>query len=79
VSPLRCEKPQNWPLSKLNTSGLHAANENEVSSSVKEGPADCITVPEVMAALRKMEKHKTSSLSGLVAEMIMIIQAYGIL
>ena len=35
-----------------------------------EGPADCIWMDEVAAALKKMKKHKAPGLSGLVAEMI---------
>jgi len=31
--------------------------DHEVSSSVKEGPADCIMIHEVIAALKKMKKH----------------------
>jgi len=37
---------------------------------VKEGPADCIRIDEVAAALKKMRRHKAPSLSGLVAEVI---------
>ena len=38
--------------------------------NVKEGPADCIRMAEVRAALKKMKRHKAPGLSGLVAEMI---------
>jgi len=44
--------------------------DHEVSSSVKEGPTDCITIPEVTVVLKKMKKHKASGSSGLVAKMI---------
>jgi len=40
---------------------------------VDDGPADCITIPEVIAALKKI-KNKAPGLSGLVAE---VIQATG--
>ena len=36
----------------------------------KEGPADCIRMDEVRAALKKMKRHKAPGLSGLVTEMI---------
>jgi len=36
---------------------------------VKEGPADCIRIDEVPAALKKMKRHKAPGLSWLVAEM----------
>jgi len=36
----------------------------------KKGPADCITIGEVVAALKKMKRHKPPGLSGLSAEMI---------
>jgi len=39
-------------------------------AGVKEGPADCIRIDEVAAALKKMKRHKALGLSGLVAEMI---------
>jgi len=45
---------------------------------IKEGPADCITIPEVIAALKKMKKHKAPGLSGLVAEMIQATGDIGI-
>jgi len=41
---------------------------HEVFSGVKEGPTDCITIPEIIAALKKMNKHEAAGLSGLVAE-----------
>ena len=36
----------------------------------QEGPADCIRMDEVRAALKKIKKHKAPGLSGLLAEMI---------
>ena len=44
--------------------------DHSISTTVKEGPADCIRIDEVAAALKKMKKHKATGLSGLVAEMI---------
>jgi len=41
-----------------------------ISAGVKEGPADCISIDEVAAALKKMKRQKAPGLSGLVAEMI---------
>jgi len=41
-----------------------------ISAGVKEGPADCLRVNEVAAALKKMKRHKAPGLSGLVVEMI---------
>ena len=42
---------------------------HSISTTVKEGPADCIRIDEVAAALKKMKKHKAPGLSGLAAEM----------
>ena len=44
--------------------------DHKISAEVKEGPADCITMDEVRAALKKMKRHKAPGLSGLVTEMI---------
>jgi len=51
---------------------MNAENEweHKLSAEVKEGPADCIRMDEVRAALKKMKRHKAPGLSGLVAEMI---------
>jgi len=43
--------------------------DHRILAGVK-GPADCIRIDEVAAALKKMKRHKAPSLSGLVAEMI---------
>ena len=56
--------------------GKLANEENEwdhkISSGIKEGPADCIRIEEVAAALKKMKRHKAPGLSGLVAEIIQL-------
>ena len=39
--------------------------DREISAEVKEGPADCIRIGEVVAALKKMKRHKAPGLSGL--------------
>jgi len=39
-------------------------------AGVKEGPADCIRIGEVAAALKKMKRRKALGLSDLVAEMM---------
>ena len=44
--------------------------DHKMSAGVKEGPADCIRMDEVRAALKKMKRHKAPGLSGLVTEMI---------
>ena len=44
--------------------------DHSISTTVKEGRADCIRIDEVVAALKKMKKHKAPGLTGLVAEMI---------
>jgi len=44
--------------------------DHRISDGVKEGPADCIRIDEVAAALKKMKRYKAPCLSGLVAEMI---------
>jgi len=41
-----------------------------ISAEVKEGPAGCIRIGEVAAALEKMNMDKAPRLSGLTAEMI---------
>ena len=47
--------------------------DHRISAGVKDGPADCIRIDEVAAAL-KMKRYKAPGLSGPVAE---IIQARG--
>ena len=49
----------------------HGENEwdHNISAEVKVGPADCIRMAEVRAVLKKIKRHKTPGLSGLVAEM----------
>ena len=42
----------------------------KLSAEVKEGPADCIRIDEVRAALKETKRHKAPELSGLVREMI---------
>ena len=39
---------------------------HKISAEVKEGPADCIRMDEVRAALKKMKRHRAPGLSGLV-------------
>jgi len=51
--------------------------DHAVSAEVKEGPADCIRIVEVGAALKKMKRHKTPGLSGLSAEMIQATEGIG--
>ena len=41
-----------------------------ILAEVKQRPADCIRIDEVVAALKKMKRHKAPGLSGLAAEMI---------
>jgi len=57
--------------------GVHGKLMNEenewdhgISAEVKEGPAGCIRIGEVAAALEKMNMDKAPRLSGLTAEMI---------
>jgi len=35
-----------------------------ISAEVKEGPADCIRISEVVAALKKMKRHKAPDFQG---------------
>jgi len=45
--------------------------DHRILARIKEGPAGCIRINEVAAALKKMKKrHKALGLSGLVTEMI---------
>jgi len=48
-----------------------------ISAEVKEGPADCIRISEVAAALRNTKMHKAPGLSGLSAEMIQATEGIG--
>jgi len=64
--------------------GVHGKlinEENEwdhgISAEVKEGPADCIRIRDVAAALRKMKRHKAPGLSGLTAEMVQATEGIG--
>jgi len=41
--------------------------DHRILARVKEGPADCIRITEVAAALIKMKRHKAPGFSGLVA------------
>ena len=43
---------------------------HKISAEVKEGPADCIRMDELRAALKKMKRYKAPGLSGVVTEMI---------
>jgi len=52
--------------------------DHRISATVKEGLADCIRIDEVAAALKKMKRHKTPGLSGVVAETIQITGDIGI-
>jgi len=51
--------------------------DHKISAEVKEGPADCIRMDEVRAALKEMKRYKAPGLSGLVAEMIEAIGDIG--
>ena len=44
--------------------------DHRTSATVKEGPANCIRMDEVAAALKQMKRHKAPCLSGPVTEMI---------
>jgi len=48
-----------------------------IPAGVKDGPADCIRIDEIAAALKKMKRHKAPGLSGLVAEMIQATRDIG--
>ena len=47
------------------------------SAEVKEGPADCIRISEVVAALKNVKRHKAPGLSRLSAEMIQATKGIG--
>ena len=38
--------------------------DHKISAEVKEGPADCIRMDEVRAALKEMKRHKAPGLSA---------------
>ena len=44
--------------------------DHKLSAEIKKGPADCIRMDDVRAALKEMKRHKAPGLSGLVTEMI---------
>ena len=48
-----------------------------ISAEVEEGPANCIRIGEVAAALKKMKRHKAPGLSGLSAEMLQATEGTG--
>ena len=48
-----------------------------ILAEVKEGPADFIRIDEVVAALKKMKRHKAPGLPGLTAELIQATEAIG--
>jgi len=48
-----------------------------ISAEVKEGPADCIRIGEVVAALKKIKRHNAPGLSRLSAEMIQATEGIG--
>ena len=48
-----------------------------ISAEGREGPADCVSIGEVAAALKKMKRHKPTGLSGLTAEMIQATEGIG--
>ena len=52
--------------------------DHKLSAEVKEGPADCIRMDEVRAALKEMKRHKAPGLSGLVTEMILATGEIGL-
>jgi len=51
--------------------------DHRISAEVKEGTADCIRIDEVVAAMKKMKRHKAPGLSGLSAEMIQATEGIG--
>jgi len=64
--------------------GVHVKLMNEenewdhgISAEVKEGPADCIRISEVVAVLKRVKRHKAPGLSGLIAEMIQATELSG--
>ena len=48
-----------------------------ISAEIKEAPADCIRISEIVAALKKMKRHKAPGLSQLSAEMIQTTEGIG--
>jgi len=50
---------------------------HRISAGAKEGPADCIRIDDFAAALKKIKRHKSQGLSGLVAEMIQATEDVG--
>jgi len=51
--------------------------DHRILAGVKEGPADCIRIDEVVAAMKKMKRHIAPGLSGLVAEMLQATRNIG--
>jgi len=48
-----------------------------ISAEVKQGPADCIRISQVVAALKKMNRNKAPGLSGSSAKMIQATEGIG--
>jgi len=51
--------------------------DHRISAGIKEGPADCIRIDEVAAALKKMKRHKAPGLSEQRTEMIQATRDIG--
>jgi len=51
--------------------------DHRILTGVKEEPAECITINEVAAALKKIKSHKAPGLSRLAAETIQATQDIG--
>ena len=63
-------KWKNWLMNKMNVILKNLLK-------LQEGPADCIRIGEVVAALKKMKKHKAPGLWGLSAEIIQATEGIG--
>jgi len=53
-----------WPGQPPGQTDWLTARRDNVSSSAKEGPADCIMIPQVISELKNMKNHKAQTYRG---------------
>ena len=51
---------------------------HEMSCTLKQGPAACISIAEVIVALKQMQAHRAAAISAVVAEMLKVTADSGI-
>jgi len=56
--------PVAWKIHRVRWLNENNEWDHDVSSSAKEGPADCIMIPPVISELKDMKNHKAQAYSG---------------